>query len=189
MLYFASFFVLFFAVTCGLIFVIAQAPFLFLKEAGFTFGNWQRGLLIAVIGLPLTILAGFIGSRDPKLREFYPFSKKACSNPRKFIVYEIAYLFLYYLPWEFLYRGILFFPFVSTLGLIPALSLQTMLSTLYHIGHPDSEILASLVAGFLFGGIAYVTGSFLYTFILHALVGISTDFFIYRRDFSGDGSR
>jgi membrane protease YdiL (CAAX protease family) len=181
--YFMSFFFLFFVVPCGLIFIIAQHPLLFLRDAGFTFGHYGKGIVIAAIGTPLAILAGFVGSRDAELRRFYPFSKRACRSPKKFIAYETAYLFLYYLPWEFLYRGILFFPFVSGLGLIPALSLQTILSTLYHIGHPDSEIFASLVAGFLFGGIAYITGSFVYTIFLHALVGISTDVFIYRRDY------
>jgi membrane protease YdiL (CAAX protease family) len=191
LLYFASFFFLFFAIPCGLIFILNREPFQFLKEIGCTLGSSKKGFSIAAIGAPLAVLAGFIGSRDAELRRFYPFSKRACRGPKKFMAYETAYLFLYYLPWEFLYRGILFFPFVSALGLIPALCLQTILSTLYHIGHPDSEIFASLAAGFLFGGIAYITGSFFYTTFLHALVGISTDIFIYRRDykFSGAGSR
>lgn len=184
LLYFASFFILFFVIPCGLIFIIAREPFLFLKEAGLTLGQTGKGFLIAAIGAPLAVLVGFIGSRDAQLRRFYPFSKSACRTGKKLLAYETAYLFLYYLPWEFLFRGILFFPFIPSLGLIPALCLQTILSTLYHIGHPDSEILASLAAGFLFGGIAYITGSFLYTVFLHALVGISTDMFIRRRDYS-----
>ena len=154
-----------------------------MNEAGFTLGDWRKGFLIVAIGAPLAVLAGFIASRDAELRRFYPFSKSACRSQKRFAAYEAAYFFLYYLPWEFLYRGILFFPFISGLGLLPALSLQTILSTLYHIGHPDSEIFAALAAGFLFGGIAYITGSFLYTIFLHALVGMSTDIFIYRRDY------
>ena len=183
MSYFSCFFLLFFAGPLGLIFISAREPVLFLKEAGFTFGGHEKGLLIAAIGAPLAILAGFFGSRDAELRRFYPFSKRACRSPLTFLAYEMAYLLLYYLPWEFLFRGILFLPFVSALGLIPALSLQTILSTLYHRGHPDAEVFASLGAGFLFGGIAYITGSFFYTVFLHALAGISTDFFIYRRDY------
>jgi membrane protease YdiL (CAAX protease family) len=183
LLYFASFFILFFVVPCGLIFITAREPFQFLKEAGFSLGDYGKGFLIAAIGAPVAVLAGFIGSTDAQLRRFYPFSKSACRTGKKLLAYETAYLFLYYLPWESLFRGILFFPLIPSLGLIPALCLQTILSTLYHIGHPDSEIFASLAAGFLFGGIAYVTGSFLYTFFLHALVGISTDMFIRQRDY------
>jgi membrane protease YdiL (CAAX protease family) len=182
LLYFASFFILFFVVPCGLIFITAPEPFQFLEEAGFRLGDYGKGFLIVAIGAPVAVLAGFIGSRDAQLRRFYPFSKSACRTGKKLLAYETAYLFLYYFPWEFLFRGILFFPLIPSLGLIPALCLQTIVSTLYHIGHPDSEILASLAAGFLFGGIAYVTGSFVYAVFLHALVGISTDMFIRQRD-------
>ena len=70
---------------------------------------------------------------------------------------------------------LLFFPLLGTVGLLPALAVQTMLSTLYHIGHPDTEIAASLAAGFLFGLVAYHTRSILYTTAIHALFGIATD--------------
>jgi membrane protease YdiL (CAAX protease family) len=138
-------------------------------------------LIIAAGGAPLAVLAGFIGSRDARLRRFYPFSKSACRSARTFIVFEAAYLFLYYAAWEFYYRGILFFPLIPVLGLVPALALQTIVSTLHHLGHPPSELFASLAAGVVFGLIAYFTGSFLYTIFLHGLTGISTDTFIFLR--------
>ncbi len=164
---------------------LAQEPALVLKSLGFAPGRVGRGLLIAGCGAPLAVLAGYVGSRTRGLRRFYPFSKKACRSDRTFLAYETAFLCLYYVPWEFLYRGLLFFPLVPAVGLVPALSFQTIVSTLYHLEHPVTEIFAALGAGFLFGGIAYVTHSFFYTIFLHALVGMSTDFFIYRRDYRG----
>lgn len=183
LLYFASFFLIFFAVPCLLIFILARNPLQFLEGVGFTFGQAGRGIIFLAIGLPLAVLSGFIGSRDPKMRLFYPFSKRACARPPRFATYEAAYFFLYYLPWEFLYRGLLFFPVLAALGLWPALALQTIISTLYHFGHPDTEVIAALAAGFIFGFIAFLTGSFLYTVLIHATAGISTDVFIYRRNY------
>jgi membrane protease YdiL (CAAX protease family) len=185
LLYFASFFVLFLAVPLGLVLSLSQEPALVLKSLGFAPGRTGRGILIAGCGAPLAVLAGYVGSRNAALRRFYPFSKKACRSDRTFLAYETAYLCLYYLPWEFLYRGLLFFPLVPSLGLVPALSFQTIVSTLHHLGHPVPEVFAALGAGFLFGGIAYVTNSIFYPVFLHALVGISTDFFVYRRDYRG----
>jgi membrane protease YdiL (CAAX protease family) len=181
--YFAAVFCLFLVIPILIIFLFSPDALLFLKEAGLSLGNWRRGLLIAAVGAPLAVLSGFIGSRDAELGRFYPFSKTACRNPRSFIAFEAAYLLLYYVAWEFLYRGILFFPMIPAIGLIPALALQTIISTLHHAGHPQSEIFASLAGGFVFGLVAYFAGSFIYTIFLHALTGISTDTFIYFRDY------
>jgi membrane protease YdiL (CAAX protease family) len=167
--------------------MLAPEPRLFLREVGFSPGNWGRGLAVCAIGAPLAVLSGFIGSRNAELRRFYPLSKIACRTRGRFVAFEAAYLFLYYVAWEFLYRGLLFFPLIPSLGLVPALALQTIVSTLHHAGHPQPEILASLAAGFIFGLVAYYTGSFFYPVFLHALTGISTDTFIYVRDHRGAG--
>lgn len=181
--YFAAFFFLFLVIPCLIVVLFSPEPLLFLKEAGLSLGNAGRGLVIAAGGAPLAVLAGYIGSRDSQLRRFYPFSKTACRSPRTFIAFETAYLLLYYVAWEFFYRGILFFPLIPAIGLVPALAFETIVSTLHHLGHPPSELFASLAAGVVFGLIAYYTGSFLYTIFLHALTGISTDTFIYHRDY------
>jgi membrane protease YdiL (CAAX protease family) len=180
-LYFASFFLLFFALPLVLILLSADDPATFLRAAGFTPGMTGRGLMLCAIAVPLGLLASWIGSRDPALRQQYPFAKSACRSRAGFIAYAAAYLFLYYLPWEFLYRGLLFLALLPALGLFPALALQALVSTLHHIGHPDSEIWAACGSGFVFGLVAWLSGSFLYTVFIHALVGIGTDAFICRR--------
>jgi len=188
LLYFAAFFVLFFLVpSVLLIFASRGAPFV-LSGVGLSPGRPGRGLALAAAGLPVAILAGWVGSRDPALGKFYPFSKEALRSVRTFASYELAYVLLYYTAWEFLYRGILFFPLVPAIGLVPALGVETLLSTLYHAGHPPSELLAAAGAGVVFGLVAWWTGSFFYTAILHAAVGVSTDVFLYQR-FRRSGGR
>ena len=180
-LYFVAFFVLLLAVPCLFVLLTSPEPWAALASFGWTFGRAGRGFALTAIGLPLAILSGFIGSRDPQMRKMYPFAKAACADARTFAGYEISYLFLYYAPWEFVFRGVLFLPLVPAIGLIPALAVQTTISTLLHIGHPDTEVFAAVGAGIVFGVIAWTTGSFLYTLILHAATGISTDTFIWLR--------
>lgn len=177
--YFLAFFVLLLAVPCSIVLLASSGPWATLASFGWTFGRAGRGSALAAIGLPVAILAGFIGSRDPEMRKMYPLAKAACAGARTFVGYELSYLFLYYLPWEFVFRGVLFLPLVPAIGLVPALAVQTAISTLLHIGHPDTEVFAAAGAGLVFGVIAYATGSFLYTFILHAATGIATDTFLY----------
>ena len=67
----------------------------------------------------------------------------------------------------------------SIQGIIISISIQTIISTIYHIGHPFEEILGAFAGGFIFGIIALLTGSFLYTWLIHAALGIATDTFVY----------
>jgi membrane protease YdiL (CAAX protease family) len=177
--YFLAFFVLLLAVPCFLVFLSSSGPWAALASFGWSFGRAGLGFALAAIGLPIAILAGSIGSRDPEMKKMYPFAKAACADARTFAGYELTYLFLYYLPWEFVFRGVLFLPLVPLVGLIPALAIQTALSTLMHIGHPDTEVFAAAGAGLVFGLIAWATGSFLYPLILHAATGIATDTFLF----------
>lgn len=181
MLYFAAFFTAFLALPVLIVLVAAPGPRDFLWFVGLTPGHIGTGLLLVALTVPVTLAVGFIGSRDPAMQALYPFSKEACAGPWKFVRYEIAYLILYYMPWEFVFRGLLFFPLVPLIGLIPALALQTVISTLYHFGHPPTEIFAAVGAGFIFGLVAYATGSIFYTALIHAEVGIATDAFLYFR--------
>jgi membrane protease YdiL (CAAX protease family) len=181
LLYFAAFFLLFLAAPLALIMISAVDPAAFLRSAGLTFGRSGRGLALMAAAVPVCLAAAFIGSHDPAMREQYPFAKTACRTPATFAAYEAAYLVLYYLPWEFLYRGLLFLALLPALGLAPALAIQTIVSTIHHFGHPDSEIWAAGAAGFIFGLVAWFTGSFLYTVFIHALVGMANDTFLYRR--------
>jgi membrane protease YdiL (CAAX protease family) len=181
LLYFAAFFFFFFLMPCLLLIFIRGETLGSLEAIGLGWGNLGRGLPLTAVGVPVAILAGWVGSRDPALGNFYPFSREALRSGRSFAAYELAYVLLYYTAWEFLYRGILFFPMIPAIGLVPALAVETLLSTLYHIGHPRSEILAAAGAGVIFGLIAYWTGSFFYTALLHAAVGVSTDTFLFQR--------
>jgi membrane protease YdiL (CAAX protease family) len=181
LLYFGFFFLLLFALPAAAILIINKAGMEVLGDIGLRFGRWKLGLALAAAAVPLALAGALVGGRDKGLSEFYPFAPSACRGGKRLVLYETAYLILYYLPWEFVFRGLLFFPLAGAVGLLPALAIQTMLSTLYHIGHPDTEIAASLAAGFLFGLIAYHTQSVLYTTAIHAMFGIATDLASCRR--------
>ena len=185
-LYFISFFGL--VLAAPLLIAVLTGPGLRAALAGWgwTFGRTGLGLGLTAAGLPLAVLSGFIGSRDPEMQKMYPFAKGACAGVRTFVGYELSYVLFYYVPWESAFRGVLFLPLVPAIGLVPALAVQTAISTLLHIGHPEKEVFAAAGAGVVFGWIAWATGSFLYPLILHAATGVATDTFLFlRRDRRG----
>jgi len=173
-------FILGLAVPLAAVMVLAASPAEVVAGLGLGFGKATLGLILVAAAVPVAYLAGIIGAADPEMRAFYPFSKKALSDRKAFFGYEVGYFLFYYTSWEFIFRGVFFFPVAVSLGLVPALAVSTAASTLFHIGHPDTEIYAALGAGFIFGLIAWWTGTFLYLIPIHAFIGIATDTRIFR---------
>lgn len=182
-IYFTVFFTLLAAVPIVMILLIENEPLQVLIDLGLTAGNYRLGLVLVLIFLPIALLIGHIVSKTEEMIAWYPFSKQVCARDRSFALYEVGYLLLYYTAWEFLYRGLLFFPLLRSIGFIPALAVTTILSTLHHIGHPKSEIWGALLGGVIFASAALVTRSILYPILIHATFGIVNDTFIYLRNY------
>lgn len=188
LLYFTYFSLFLLIIPVIVIFIYCAQPFEALGKIGFELGDYRLGLKLILISIPVCAIFAFIGSNDPKLKDYYPFSKKACKSPKTFVIYEASYLFLYYAAWEFAFRGFFLFSIAgiaadNKAGILVAILVQTIVSTVYHLGHPDTEIFSSFFGGIIFGIIAYATKSFLYTIFIHALIGILNDTFIYFRHY------
>jgi hypothetical protein len=171
--------------------------------------RWLYPLMLAVV-----ILGAAVGAYNRPIFAFYPYSRTLTeSRPGGaggFLLHGLFYVFLYYLPWELLFRGILIFPLVRlaagaargapdgapargasarqpTAGRGPPLPLliiaclQALPSTLLHFGHPWSETLAALPFGLALGWLALATGSLLPGLALHAATGLFLDLFILLR--------
>ena len=185
MTYFASVFGLLFLLPLAVILLQGRQTGISPYSMGLGPGNWKLGLILTVVFLPLSILGLILGLNDPGLKKYYPFSKEAMASPQRFVLYEAAYLALYYLPWEFTFRGVILFSLLALVphtvpGLVIVVMVSTFLSTIYHIGHPNSEVLGAFLLGLIAGTITAVTGSFLYALFHHALVGILNDCIAYR---------
>ena len=99
---------------------------------------------------------------------------------RAFAAHMFWYL-LFYLGWEFHFRGFLQFGLRDSLGATNALLVQVLASSLLHFGKPGAETFAAILGGILWGAIAYRTRSLLSGLGQHYLLGISLDFFLCRR--------
>lgn len=173
---FASFFLLAFIL-----------PFLYARllgrrkpaDLGFGAGDVRLGAKWIAFGIPLLAVPILLfASRMPDVRNEYPLAKILFARHDLLPWYHLAYVLLYYLAWEFYFRGFLLFSLRGPLGDANAIFIQTIPSCLVHIGKPEGEILGSIAAGILFGWIALRTGSIWYVFVLHAAIGVLTDWFI-----------
>jgi len=154
--------------------------------------------------VPVAIVFGAVGAASPDLGNFYPYSRDLIGRVRAegmlpFVGHFAAYFFLYYVPWEFFFRGFLLLGLAAGAeramagpdgkqgttveGLAPALVaalvlFQTMPSTMLHVGHPLSELFGAVIAGIGFGILAWKTRSIIPGLILHGCLGLGTDAFI-----------
>ncbi len=134
-------------------------------------------LLSPLVAIPLA----WIGSTVPEVRDAYPAWRGLAARPDLVLAYEAAYVLLFYLAWEFCFRGWLLFPLEEAYGAVPAILVTTLASCLLHIGKPEGEILLSIPGGILLGWIAVRTRSFLLAWVPHAIFGVATDLLILAR--------
>lgn len=148
-------------------------------DFGFGFGDLKYGLKFVLITLPLIIAPLiFAASKMVDVRAEYPLAKLLFSRHDLIFWYEAAYVILYYIAWEFFFRGFLLFGLKEQFGNLNAVLIQTISSCLIHIGKPEGEIIGSIIVGIIFGAVALRTRSIWYVFILHASIGLLTDIFI-----------
>ncbi len=147
-----------------------------LGDLGVRLGDWRFGGLAVIVGVVLLTPLLYIASLDPALQREYPLTRLAGCATDLFVLWELSYL-LYYLSWELFFRGFNVFLLEKRWGMGVALLYQVVPSTLLHIGKPQSETLAAVVGGVLFGALALRTRSMLYPLLLHWYVGMGTDFF------------
>jgi len=94
-----------------------------------------------------------------------------------FAIHAATYL-LFYLGWEFHFRGFLQMGIRDKLGDVNALLVQVLASGLLHIGRPATESFASLAAGIFWGILAIRTRSLLSGLSQHYVLGVSLDWFL-----------
>ena len=156
-----------------------------LKEIGLRKGNWKLGLILCAIATVVVPLLALSTVLDSGMTSTYPLIDFNTYGTWYYLLGYFASYILYYVGWEFLFRGIGLFNLekggISPLG---AILIITFISALIHtsiggFGKPMIETLSAIPAGLIFGYITYKTKSIYYSLYIHALVGILTDVFIF----------
>ncbi len=172
---FLIFFVLMFVIPVLYVKLIMKKSLL---DFGLGFGNIKSGVKYLLL-IPFVIVpAIYFAAQMPDVQSEYPLAKNLLIDQTNLIPYEIAYIVLYYIAWEFYFRGFLLFGLKDRYGAIAAILIQTVSSCLVHIDKPEGEIMGSIFVGIIFGYIALRTKSIWYVFLLHATIGVLTDLFI-----------
>lgn len=141
---------------------------------GLEIGDAKFGFQFTAIAVLLLIPFLYIGTLMPEMQSTYPEARSVIGSLKPFLLVECFYM-LYYIGWEFFFRGYILFGLRKHFGDIAAILIQTIPSCIMHIGRPEPEILGSILIGILFGYLAIRTKSVLYPFLIHLFIGVFTD--------------
>ncbi len=145
-----------------------------LSDYGVRLGSVKKGAIAVAVLAPVFVLAAYVGSHDPQVVAYYPINKSAA---KAFGLHACLFL-LFYLGWEFHFRGYLQYGLRDSMGRANAVLVQVLASTLLHIGTPASETFMAILGGLLWGILAFRTESLLAGLLLHFVLGLAVDCFL-----------
>jgi membrane protease YdiL (CAAX protease family) len=146
------------------------------KDVGLGLGDLRWSGVLLAIGLPLAIAGGYVGAGADPIALVYPLGTVTRSLG-SFVPYAFLYL-LYYIGFEFYFRGFLLLGLAERLGPLAAVLFQAGLATLVHAGKPGLEFVAAFPASLLFGWAVLRTRSIWPIVVIHWVVGAWMDWLL-----------
>jgi len=150
-----------------------------LKKYGCNWGEKEKAknvrnhlLLTFPLFFGVGLFAAYAFPED--LGAYYPRNRSAMESHSSFILHLATY-FLYYVAWEFHFRGFLLQSLTPRMGAAGAIAVQTLASTLVHLGGAPCETIGAFFAGLLWGFVACRTGSIVPSLAMHFAIGIGLD--------------
>lgn len=144
-------------------------------DYGLTLGNGKQTLLsFALLGPPMLLMI-YAMTRFPDVANAYSI------NPQRGLGFGLhaAGFALFYVGWEIHFRGFLQFGVAASMGRVNAILVGMLASSLMHIGRPAGDLFGGILAGVLWGVLAFQTRSIVSGMMQHALMGLSLDFFLW----------
>lgn len=158
----------------GIGIIVVRRP---MSDWGLTLGRVRRTVVWVIASLPVFAALGAFSAGIDELRAVYPINPSACDSIAAFAGHAVSYL-LFYLGWEFFFRGFLLCGLKDELGAANAVVIQAIVSAMLHIGDPASEAFGGFAGGILWGVAALRTRSIVPSLVGHATLGLSLDWFL-----------
>lgn len=158
------------------------------KSLGLGIGDWRFAIKVLIPSFIVMAIVVVIASRFSVFWKYYPLNGKIGWEatqwlagtgkapegvPLRFVTYELAYA-LYFVGWEYFFRGFLTFGLYDKLGMNGVL-IGNIPFALLHVAKPFPEALGSIIAGVALGLFALRTRSFWYPWIIHVSIAWTMD--------------
>ena len=150
-----------------------------LKDLGVSF-SFNFNTLLWILALSgIVILLSFFSRNSIENLENYP-QIRIPDWDIELIILNIVSWAGFLLAYEFLFRGILLFPLVETLGIWTSIAINTSLYALVHFPKGPRETLGTIPLGIVLCIATLSTGTIWTAFLVHLLMALSNDYFSIR---------
>jgi membrane protease YdiL (CAAX protease family) len=150
--------------------LLRESPLEYGLRLNDVFRHWRYYAIFGGVMAVMAILASF----NSAFLNTYPFYHLAGRSWTDLLLWELIYVLQFFCI-EFFYRGFLLRTLEPAWGLVPAIWLQTVASTLVHLGKPLPEVLGAIPFGLLAGVLAVRGRSLWWPILLHLALGLATD--------------
>ena len=148
-----------------------------LEDYGLKFKKPLISILIALLGILFVTPFTYFGAKNRDFISLYPLVKNSFGSVENFVKAEFFY-FLYYIGYEFFFRGFLFMGIRKHIGDWEAIGVSLMATVLLHVDRPEGEMAMAILAGIVFPIIVRKMKTLWPVILIHAYTGISLDYWI-----------
>jgi uncharacterized protein len=152
-------------------------------DMGLGLGDYSFALKVTAVYLPLVLVGTWVLSDSSAFQSSYPHLREAGNDWNVFFIYE-AFFLLYWIGWEYLWRGFVLFGTARAFGVM-AIFIQAMPFAIMHFDKPFPEALLSIVGGVALGALVWRSKSFWIAVPIHAAQMIMLDFWCSLRGRTG----
>lgn len=145
-----------------------------LKDFGLSLGDWHFGLKVSLLFYAIMLPVLWIVSASPAFMDVYPHARIVRGDWSLFLIYELFFI-LYFIGWEFIWRGYLLFGLLRHTGAVLAVLVQMLPFVIMHFGKPLPETFGAIAAGIALGALSVRTRSFWYAVLIHWGVMLTID--------------
>ncbi len=169
--WFSSEFVIYFLAPLLLITLLHGRAY---RRFGLGAGDWRFGLKVSGIFFAVMLPILWLVSATPAFQQVYPHASIVRGDWNLFLIYEAAFL-LYFIGWEFIWRGYVLFGLAPHTGASVAVLVQMIPFVIFHFGKPWPETAGSIIAAIALGALSLRTRSFWYAVLIHWSVMFTID--------------
>jgi membrane protease YdiL (CAAX protease family) len=137
-------------------------------------------VLITLFGIVIITPITYFGSKRSDMSSFYPLVLNAGDSPILFVKSSLFYV-LYYIGYEFCFRGYLFLGIKEDVGEWQALAISLIATVLLHVNRSQGEMIMTIIIGVAFPLVVDRFKSLWPAVFMHAYAGVSLDYWIILR--------
>jgi CAAX protease family protein len=170
-MYISTFLVMFLLAVIISMFIDKNKP----REVGLGLGDWRFGVRWSVIFLAVMLPITFAASYTEAFATKYPLAKASMNSFEAFFWWEFV-SFLYFIGWEFFFRGYMLFSLYKYIGAI-AVFVPMIPFVILHSAKPFPEAIGAIFVAELLCIFALRAGSFWYGMVVHWTINTAMDVF------------